>query len=353
MSELSVRVGGVPRWWGVVLLVALLLLDLARPVPATAASDQLVPSPAALDFGSVEVGSTTTRVLDLTNDSEGAALINRSPGPLANGPFRLRGGAGRVAAGGVSRVEVTFAPVTVGTFADVVEFSGSVNGYTRRLRVSLHGIGTGAGLEIQPYGLLDFGDTQIGGESQRALTIINRTAAPVLVSFPDIPTRGEFRQDLPFPVRELAPGESETVAGIQYRPTGAGEDIKTVSIETDAIAGGTLTQVWRGRGVGELGFDRTRLRFGTLERGVFHQEDLVLHNHGQTLLAVSIRPKALDAEYFTVTGAGDVTIPPGEDHRVSVQFGAVGRCKHAGALRIRSAGLPRGAATVRVSVAAK
>ena len=146
------------------------LLTTASPSPLTL-------SPAALNFGSVQVGGTATLAVTLNNTGAAPVLFNSVS---ASGDYITDGScpsAGVALAGGASCTEeVTFRPATTGT--RIGKLSVSTSAATNPLTVTLTGVGTQSALVVTPSSLA-FGSVVVGSPANLLLTLTNLGTLPV------------------------------------------------------------------------------------------------------------------------------------------------------------------------------
>ncbi|MBW8807222.1 MAG: choice-of-anchor D domain-containing protein, partial [Catenulisporales bacterium] len=150
-------------------------------------------APAALDFGEVPTGSTSTLNLQITNTGTAPETIDSVDSP--GGAFSTSGlpSAGTVVpAGGSFVLSVTYTPTGDQVDSDALVVSSSGGGATHTLSVPVSATAiTGQGhLEFSPSSL-DFGQVPIGSSKSLSFTITNTGNIPVTVTKAKAPT-GDF-----------------------------------------------------------------------------------------------------------------------------------------------------------------
>ncbi len=186
---------------------------------------QLSFTPAALAFGSVQVGRTATVPVQVTNT--GSAPVTLA-GIQASGVFSSSGNcpgpALSLAAQASCTVQVTFAPVAEGPASGSLSFITSAT--TGPLEVSLSGTGIVAQLTASP-GALDFGAVNLGVSATLPVTLTNSGSTPV--NSITLGTSGEFSVSLPCPGTTLAPAAS-CQARITFTPSTLGARTGTLRV---------------------------------------------------------------------------------------------------------------------------
>jgi len=140
-------------------------------------------SPGSLDFGQVEVGSTSSeRTITVTNNTTleftGTAESSGSQFPVSPTAFT-------VAAGSSQAFNVTFRPTATGSATGSVTFNLESSGpaaVRSTLTVQLAGAGQPtAAITVNPE-RLDFGDAAVGAEVSRTVTVVNSSRSQASVA---------------------------------------------------------------------------------------------------------------------------------------------------------------------------
>ncbi|MCI0670854.1 MAG: choice-of-anchor D domain-containing protein [Myxococcaceae bacterium] len=206
--------------------------------------------PATLPVGRVQVGSTVTLGVALTNVGTEDCFVSRMGLASGSDPaFSTDGFQGGVLAPGArSLLAVRFSPGAMGSASGRVE--GAVNHPTQgRFTVPVSGEGVQACLTLEP-GTVEFGIVKRScGERLREVRALNRCNAEVTISAAmfELATSGDLRAaeapNLPY---TLDPGDEETFT-LGYAPTDEGED--TAAFRVTSPEQGTLTVGLHGSGL--------------------------------------------------------------------------------------------------------
>ncbi len=193
------------------------LLGTATPSPLTL-------SPVALDFGTVQLGATTTLALQITNTSTTPATFNSI---ATTGDYTATGDCpinNTLASHTTCTEQITFTPTQTGTRADTVAIATSLS--TLPINVPLSGTGIQSHLQITPSAL-SFGSIAIGASANQTLTLANTGTA--VVTNLVLTITGDYAITTPCLTTTLAPGSTCTIT-ITFAPTALGADNSTLTL---------------------------------------------------------------------------------------------------------------------------
>ena len=199
------------------------LLGDATPSPLTLA-------PIALDFGTVQLGSSSTLPLQITNTSPFPATFNSVTAtgdyavsgscPAPNNPLPPATGC---------TLQITFTPTQTGTRTGNAAISTSLS--TLPITVPLTGVGVQSHLQIAPSAL-NFGNIAIGASANLTLTLTNTGSASV--DNLTLTLIGDFAVTGPCSTSTLTPGSSCPVT-VTFSPTDLGPRSGSLTVaSTDA-----------------------------------------------------------------------------------------------------------------------
>jgi hypothetical protein len=205
-------------------------------------------SPVALDFGSVQVGSSAS--LPVTASNSGSAPITFTS-ISATGDFSTLGNCpasgSSLAAESSCTVQVTFAPSAPGLRSGTLAFTTSAS--SAPLEVSLSGIGTQSQLVVTPASL-SFGPILVGAAANLSLMLVNSGSASLRgLSFV---ADGDFSVTGPCPQTALSPGASCNLQ-IGFSPSATGTRTGTLSIASSSPGTPTLVPL-TGTGISNATF---------------------------------------------------------------------------------------------------
>ena len=287
----------------------------ATPVP------QLTASAGSLSFGSVTVNSTTTQALTLT--STGTAPVTVSAATISGTGFSVAGASIPVtlAPGQSITLVIDFAPTTTGSLNGQLSLSSDSSSGLTTL-VSLSGTSTA---EPNPQLTLSamtltFTAEPVGTATSQALTLTSTGTAPVTVSAASVTGTGFSIVSGSFPTT-LNPGESVSVQ-VQFVPTAIGNTTGQITINSTSTSG-TMAVALNGTGtavlVPQLSVSTTGLSFGNTSVNTASTQVITLTSTGT--LAVTVNSVAVTGTSFSVVGGSfPVTLAPGQNAALSVQF---------------------------------
>jgi hypothetical protein len=196
----------------------------------TSSAAPMTLSPTALDFGSVNVGSSGELTVTVTNNNATATIFT---GLTASGDYSV--GVGNCPANGSALaanascvLQVTFTPTAAGTRTGTLSLS--TNATTLPLTVSLTGIGALVKLQIAP-GALAFGTIAVGALANLPLTLTNVGNTPVTAIAIAVSgaNAADFAVTVPCSVTALQPNQS-CVATVTFTPSAIGARSAALSV---------------------------------------------------------------------------------------------------------------------------
>jgi hypothetical protein len=185
-------------------------------------------APAALDFGTVLVGSSTTLPLQITNTAATPVTFNTI---TATGDYSVTGNClgTSLPAASSCNLQITFTPTQSGTRTGALSIASSTS--TLPLTAALTGIGAQSHLQITPS-TLNFGSITLGASANISLTLANTGNAAITNLALSLPT-GDFAITTPCALTALAPGASCSVT-LTFTPTVIGARTSTLAVTTSA-----------------------------------------------------------------------------------------------------------------------
>ena len=204
------------------------LLGAATPSPLTL-------SPIALDFGSVQLGATSTLPLQITNTSTSLATfksITTTGDYTATGACPTPGNT--LAPASTCTEQITFTPTQTGTRTGTVAINTSLSALP--INAPLTGIGIQSHLVITPSAL-NFGSIAIAASANQTITLTN-TGTAAVTNFAFTLT-GDYAITVPCTFTVLAPNTSCT-ATITFTPTTLGPRNSTLTITSSDANSPTL-----------------------------------------------------------------------------------------------------------------
>ncbi len=182
-------------------------------------------APSALDFGSVNVGTSSRLAVQVSNTSAAPVTFT---GISASGDYSAAGSCPApgmaLAAGASCTVQVTFAPAATGTRTGTLSVASSAS--TNPLTVPLTGIGLQSHLVVTPSSLA-FGSVVGGVPANLTLTLVNTGTAAITGLA--LTTAGDYSVSIPCAATTLAPGASCSVQ-VTFTPAAVGARPGTLTV---------------------------------------------------------------------------------------------------------------------------
>jgi hypothetical protein len=268
-------------------------------------------TPTTIDFGGVNVGSTSA-VQTVTLSNSGNVALTVNPLTAAAAPFALAGGTCssppiNLAAGASCTLQYSFSPAAAGPAAQTLTVTSSGQGSGT---ISLTGTGLQGSLSIAPTSL-GFGNQVVGSSSAAQTVTLSNTGTATLVVDPLTAAVAPFARTggscSTAPI-SLDAGASCTLV-YTFSPTAVGLASQDLTVTANAPGGGTI--VLSGTGVqGNLTITPTSVGFGNVNVGTTSPEQTVtLANTGTASLDVTALTSATAPFARTATGSCAATLP--------------------------------------------
>jgi Abnormal spindle-like microcephaly-assoc'd, ASPM-SPD-2-Hydin len=293
----------------------------------------LTPSPASLNFGSVEVGSDQALTETLTN-SGGSSVTVTQVNPTGTGysvsglslPLTLT-------AGQSQGFTVTFTPSSTGNSSGNLAITS--NASDASLNVPLSGNGLAPGSLAPSPSSLSFGDVQVGNNQQLSETLTNSGGVNVNISQASIGGTGFTMSGLNPPLT-LTPGQHYTFT-VTFTPPSPGNESGNVSIVSNA-SNPNLSIPLSGTGTpvpqGTLAVSPVSLDFGNVVVGTNSQLTGTLTASGES---VTVSSDILNGSAYALSGISfPVTIPAGQHVQFTITFTPAGTGTASGSVSFAS-----------------
>jgi len=293
----------------------------------------LTPSPASLNFGSVEVGSDQALTETLTN-SGGSTVTVTQVSPTGTGysvsglslPLTLT-------AGQSQGFSVTFTPSSTGNSSGNLAITS--NASDASLNVPLSGNGLAPGSLAPSPTSLSFGDVQVGNNQQLSETLTNSGGVNVNISQASIGETGFTMSGLNPPLT-LTPGQHYTFT-VTFTPPSPGNESGNVSIVSNA-SNPNLSIPLSGTGTpvpqGTLAVSPVSLDFGNVVVGTNSQLTGTLTASGES---VTVSSDIFNGSAYALSGISfPVTIPAGQHVQFTITFTPAGTGTASGSVSFAS-----------------
>ena len=293
---------------------------------------QLTANPSSLSFGNVQLGTSQSLSVTLTNSGGSDVTITQAtatgPGFGMSGlslPFTLTGGQSKT-------FLVTFAPQSLGAASGNVAIVSDASNPTLNIPLSGAGIAPGA-LTANPSSL-SFGSVQVGSSSTLSETLTNTGGSNVTISQATTTGPGFSTSGLNLPLT-LAAGQSKTFS-VTFAPQSAGAASGNIAITSNG-SNPLLNIPLTGTGVtqGALTANPTSLSFGSVQVGNSSTLSETLTNTGGS--SVTITQANTTGAGFSTSGLSlPLTLTAGQSKTFSVIFAPLSAGSVSGNLAIIS-----------------
>jgi hypothetical protein len=254
------------------------------PVSGTGIASGIGISPAALSFGSVDVGASTSGTLTLSNTGDAALSIYAIQSTSSN--FVQTNDCGSTVAPGAScSINVTFTPSAVQQYSGTLIITSNANTGHDTQYVSLSGTGRIVAISISPSSI-DFGQQLVGVTSTPQMVFISNTGS-IDVDINTISLVGaDFQQTNTCPAK-LAPIQGCTF-NITFTPSSLGTRNGSLTIMHTAPGSPAIISLF-GTGLAPVAsLSTTALTFTTQRVGTASPSQIVtLSNTGNAALTIS------------------------------------------------------------------
>src|SRR6266446_3001052 len=295
-----------------------------------APSGQLSATPGSVDFGTVEVGISSTQSITFNNTGSGSLTISQAA--VSGAGFTLVGQTFplTLSAGQSSSVNVQFAPTDTSSTTGSVSLLSSAT--TLATNVTLKGAGVKHQLSITPSSV-GFGNVAVGTANAQTVTLTNSGTANLNISQGGVTGAGFGMSGLTFPF-SLAPGQSSTF-NAQFAPTAAGSASGSVSISSNAYKTPTVASLTGSGTLAALSPNPSTFNFGNVLVGSSGTQTITLSNSGTASIAISAA--SASGTGFSIAGLSvPATLTPGQTTSFTTSFAPASASGFTGGVSITS-----------------
>lgn len=292
-------------------------------------------TPAAFDFGGVDVGGAPTTDIVLMNTGNAPMTLSSiSVGNSAAVVFTQQVSPApcgtTLAVSASCTVRVKFAPVAVSSYSGTVQITG--NFASGVASVALTGRGTAQAPTVSPSSLA-FGNVPVGGSASLPVTVTNNAQVSISISA-SLATSG-FSVSPACPAK-LAPSASCTMT-VTFTPGTATAYSATLQVGSAETTPGIVNVPITGAGVSSgapvAAFTATSLTFGRQAVGTTSPpQSVTLTNNGTAPLRITAIAISGD---FGYTGCGfPLTLAPGASCAFAITFSPIANGTRSGAIQV-------------------
>ena len=292
------------------------------------------PNPSSLSFGSVQVGSNSSKSETLTNT--GGSTVTISQATPSGAGFSVSGLTLPVTL--AANQSVTFTATFAATSAGAASGTLSIvsNASNSPLSIPLSGTGLTAGALTPNPTSVNFGNVTVGNNQTVPVTVTNTGGESVTVSSAAASGSGFSVTGVNPPIT-LNAGQGVTF-NVIFTPSAAGAASGTLTINSTA-SNTTLTVPLSGTGIaqGQLGSNPTSFSFGNIQIGTSKSLTGTLTNSGGTSLTISAATAS--GSGFSLSGLSlPLTLTAGQSTSFTVLFSPTASGAASGSVSITSNG---------------
>ncbi len=289
-------------------------------------------SPASLSFGSVNVGTATTKTVSLTNS--GSAALTISNASVSGTGFSISGLSTPVTlnAGQSTSLTVSFDPAAAGNSVGSISITSNSTGSAST--VALSGTGVSLVLNVTPSSV-SFGSVATGTSNSQTITLSNAGVVSLTISQALVSGSGMSMTGMTAPLT-IAAGKTSSF-NVVFDPAASGAVAGSVTLVSNATDS-PLSIALSGTGTVStqlLSVSPASLSFGNVTDGSTSQLSDTLTNTGTS--NVTISSVGASGTGFSLTSpTSSVTLAPGQSVTVTAQFAPVNPGSDTGALTVVS-----------------
>jgi hypothetical protein len=289
---------------------------LSIPVSGSGIQGSLISTPGAVTFGNVNVGSSGSSTVTLTNS--GSATINISQASVSGAGFTITGLAtpATISAGQSTSFTAKFAPTTSGSATGNISITSNAPNSPLSIGLNGNGVASQPQLTVTP-GSVNFGSTGVGASSSATVSLSNQGNATLTVSQITALGSGFSVSGAGTPIN-IAPNATASFTAT-FAPTTGGAATGSISIVSNA-PGSPASVTLSGTGTqAQLGASPSNIPFGSVAVGSNGTQTVTLTNSGSA--SVTISQASATGSGFTITGISTpLNLGAGQSTSFTAQF---------------------------------
>ncbi len=295
-------------------------------------SPVLALSPASLSFGSVNIGTTATQSLSLSNSGSAALTITQAS--VSGTGFSISGLSTPVTlnAGQSTSLTVSFDPAAAGSCSGLISIASNSTGSASA--VALSGTGVSLVLNVTPSSV-SFGSVATGTSNTQTITLSNAGVVSLTISQALVSGSGMSMTGMTTPLT-IAAGKTASF-NVVFDPAASGAVAGSVTLVSNATDS-PLSIALSGTGTVStqlLSASPASLSFGNVTDGSASQLSDTLTNTGTSSVIIS-SVSASGTGFSLTSSTSSVTLAPGQSVTVTAQFAPVNPGSDTGTLTIVS-----------------
>jgi len=305
----------------------------------------IIVNPGSGNYGSVEVGSSSTETFIVSNT--GGATLSVSSTSLTGGDaveFTITGGGGSftLTAGATRNVDVQFSPSSTGVKSTTLRFASNDPDEDPK-DVALSGTGIVIpDIAVTP-GTKNYGDVLIGSSSPQIFTVTNEGTGDLSVTSSSLTGThsGEYSITSGGGSFIITPGSSHDIE-VSFNPVSAGSKNAVLRIQSDDPDENPVDISLTGNGVEvpvpDIDVDPESFNYGDVPVDTGITKTFVVTNYGIAELSVTLVSLTGDNsdEFSIISGGGSFTLASGATRDITVGFSPTSAGSKSAALHFES-----------------
>lgn len=321
----SCRSANLQESWKPLLLIAALLFvtvlsGCAGVVSAGPGSGTLQLNPAAVSFGNVSVGKSSSQTVTISNSGTATLTVNQAT--VSNSQFKLSGITFPMSmpVGQSSNLTVSVTPTASGPVNGTLSVQGDASSAPVVVNLSATGVAASQQISISSNSI-SFGSVVVGSQGTSSLTISNTGGSDLTVSGVSVSGTGFAFSGITAP-KVISAGQSSPVS-LTFSPTTASAATGSLTITSNDPTNPTMTVALSGTGTaaptGSLQANQSSLSFGNVGTGTSSVKQITLTNTGTGSLQIT--GITVSGGGFTTSGVTvPITLSPSSQAVLSVTF---------------------------------
>jgi hypothetical protein len=291
----------------------------------TGIAPEIAASPTSLDYGSVNIGSTSDMIVTISNSgSADLILTTTSIAGLNSSSFSITNGGGpaTIASGASRDISIRFTPASTGAKTanlSIINNDSDEGTFT----VSLSGTGIAPEIGASPSSL-SFGNVTVGATSDLSVTINNTGSANLNISATSLTGSGSGNFSITGGggAATITAGGSKSIT-LRFSPSATGAVLANLSIANNDPDENPFTVALSGTGVSpEINVSPTSYAFGSHEINSSATTTFTVTNQGSATLSVTNASlTGTNASEFAInSGGGSFTLAASASRSIVVAF---------------------------------
>lgn len=276
---------------------------------------QLTATPSSVSFGSVNVGSSSSLSVNVSNPGTADLIITAANATGNVFSTSLLTQPLDVPPGQNSNITVQFAPTSAGSVTGTLLLTSNTQGSPTSILLAGNGVAVAPRLGLNPASVA-FGNVNVGSSALQNITLTNAGNANLTITQVNVTANSFSNSGLALPLT-LTPNQSSSFA-VAFVPTATGTVSGSILLVTNAPTSPTVVNL-SGTGVAPaISVSPVSMAFGNVNVGSNLSQAVTVSNPGTANLVIS--NAAVSGTVFTLGALSQTTIAPNGSAPFTVQF---------------------------------